>query len=528
MVDFIVVGGGSAGCVVASRLSENPDVSVLLLEQGPRDNSPYIHMPVTYYKTAQGNLLQRFEQVRSEADKHLGAQTMVQPRVLGGGSSVNAMLYIRGAPDDYERWVEQGATGWSYKEVLPFFKRSEDNDRLSNEAHGEGGPLGVSDPCYVHPLSRSWLKACQEAGLAFNADFNSGEQAGCGFYQLTIRNARRSSAAVAFLKPAQRRSNLKVRTDCRVLRIVFKQGRAVGVEIADGQRTSTIYADREVIISAGAINSPHLLMLSGVGPAAHLRSCGVDVVHDLPGVGQNLCDHVDIYMTYQLSGPYSYDRYKSPLWQSWAGLEYLLFRRGPVTSNVMDSGAFWSSSQSTDRPDIQYIFLCGSGIESGAPVPGGFGCTLNATHIRPKSRGWLGLRSSDPARPPHIVPNYLSEPSDLGCLVEAVQRGQEIMSQKALSKYIEREHMPGKQLMTKADYEQYIRQYAQSSLHPSGTCRMGTDDLAVLDPELRVRGLDGLRVIDASAMPSVVSGNTNAPTIMIGERGADFILRSLT
>ncbi len=523
MVDYIVVGGGSAGCAVAGRLSEDPACSVVLFEAGPRDTNLFIHLPATYYKTAKGPLLTRYV---LEPLKHQKkpVMTMVQARVLGGGSSVNAMVYIRGCPEDYDRWASEGAPGWSYREVLPYFKRAEDNNQFSNDVHGTGGPLGVSSQRYTHSLTRSWLRACQEAGIPYNPDFNSGKQAGCGLYQVTIRNGRRCSAATAYLKPAARRPNLTVRTGHQVTRILIEKGRTVGIEYIENGRKTQMRADREVIVCAGAIGSPHLLLLSGIGPADQLKRNGVPVIQDLKGVGNNLQDHVDIYLIYQLTGQCSYDKYKKLPWQISAGLQYALFRRGPATSNICEGGAFWWGNRADPLPDLQLHFLPGAGIEEGVDtVPGGNGCTLNICQTRPKSRGFVALRSNDASQPPLVSPNYLSDPYDLDRLVEATKLGQNIMGQSALRQFIQAEILPGRDLRSKDDYQKFVYENAQGALHPSGTCKMGTDEWAVVDPFLRVRGIDGLRVADTSVMPHLVSGNTNAPAIMIGERAADFI-----
>lgn len=523
MVDYIVVGGGSAGCATAGRLSEDADASVLLLEQGSRDWNPYIHMPVTYFKTAKGNLLTRYALEPMAGQSHAMAP-MVQGHVLGGGSSVNGMVYIRGCPEDYDGWATAGCTGWSYRDVLPFFKRAEDNERFSNEVHGTGGPLGVSDQRYTHPLTKDWLRACQEIGMPYNGDFNSGSQAGCGLYQITTRNGRRSSAAVAYLAPGKGRPNLTVKTNVQVLRVVVEHGRAVGVQCIQNGKTVTWRAEREVILCCGAIGSPHLLLRSGIGPAAHLKAKGVPVMHDLPGVGRNLQDHVDVNLLYELAKPYSYDKYKKLRWQAWAGLEYALFRSGPVTSNVCEGGAFWYGHKTDPLPDLQYHFLPGAGVESGVDiVPGGNGCSLVAYQTRPRSRGFIELRNDDLTAPPLVNPGYLSDEYDLACLVEGVKIGQDIMRQPAIARHIRREHLPGKPLKTRAEYEAFVRQNAKGALHPSGACKMGTDAMAVVDPQLRIHGLDGLRVADTSIMPSVPSGNTNAPAIMVGERAADFV-----
>jgi choline dehydrogenase len=519
--DYIVVGGGSAGSAVAGRLSEDPDATTVLFEAGPSDWNPFIHLPVTYYKTQRMLRRIQVEPLKHQFDM---APTTGQAEVLGGGSSVNAMIYIRGCPEDYDRWVDAGAQGWAYKDVLPFFKKSEANEVFAGAAHGVDGPLSVSSPRAPLPLTKAWLRACQEAGLSFNADFNSGTQAGCGFYQATIGNGRRCSAAVAYLKPARKRKNLQILTGKPVVRIVIENGRAIGVEYHDGNERKTAYAEREVIICAGAVGSPRLLLLSGIGPADHLTEVGVKVEHDLPGVGQNLQDHIDAYLVYDLNGPISYDRYKKLRWQLVAGLEYLLFRGGPVTSNVAEAGAFWWADRTDPLPDLQYHFLPGAGVEEGVDkTPSGNGCTLNVYGCRPWSRGSISLRSPDPSVPIKLDPRYLSDHRDLDILVEGIKLGEEIMRQPSMRAHIKAPHLPAAPLKSKADYENFVRRNAQGALHLSGACKMGVDEMAVVDPALRVHGVDGLRVADTSIMPFVLSGNLNGPAIMIGERAADFV-----
>ena len=522
--DYIVVGGGSAGCVVASRLSEAAGASVLLLEEGGRDSSPYIHVPGAYYKTAQGTLLKRYPWIGPESHGGDSPQTMVQASVLGGGSSVNAMIYIRGIPADYDGWAANGASGWSYEEVLPYFTRAEDNNRFCNEVHGVGGPIAVSDPDYIHPLSRVWLRACQQAGLPFNPDFNSGTSLGCGIYQINTRAGRRSSAAVEYLPRAQGGGGLSVRTECRATRIVFEAHRAVGVEFVRSGKLLRATCNREIVLSAGAINSPKLLLLSGVGDPAHLEQHRIRVNHALPGVGLNLQDHIEASLVYQLKNTDSYDKYKKVHWQALAALRYLLFRDGPASSNLIESGAFWGGELSDKTPDIQYFFIPGAGIEEGVEgVPGGSGCTVNIGQIRPRSRGSVRLAGEDPTLPPEIRPNYFSASYDLERLVQGCELAEEIMTRPAFKPFVARQHTPGVQFGTRQDSLRYWRKYAHAALHPVGTCRMGTDELAVVDSRLQVRGLERLRVVDASIMPALVSGNTNAACIMIGEKGAAMI-----
>jgi choline dehydrogenase len=522
--DYIIVGGGSTGCVVASRLSEDPSIRVLLIEEGPRDFSPYIHIPGAYYKTAQGDLLKRIPWEPMPEQERVETPTMVQARVLGGGSSVNAMIYIRGVPSDYEQWVGLGAEGWGYADVLPFFKRAEDNNRFCNEAHGVGGPLGVSDVDYIHPLTRAWLQACQQAGLPYNPDFNSGDPAGCGLYQITARNGRRSSAAVAYLNPARKRSNLRIETGTTVTRVIIEKGRAVGVECAKGVRKTVYRADQEVIVSTGAIATPKLLMLSGIGPSEQIRRHGIEVHADLPGVGQNLQDHIEISLVYQLNGPHSYDKYKKLHWKAAAGLNYALFRNGPASSNLIEGGAFWWGDKTEAIPDIQYLLVVGAGIEEGVDaVPGGNGCTVNLGQIRPRSRGEVTLLSSDPAANPRVAPRYFSDSYDLDAITDGTMAALDIMTQPAIAKFVAARHTPGPSLRTREDIRAFCVKDAHAALHPAGTCRMGRDDMAVVDPKLRVHGIEGLRVADASVMPTLISGNPNSVCIMIGERAADFL-----
>jgi choline dehydrogenase len=519
--DYIIIGGGSAGCALAARLTEQADIRVLLLEAGPQDKNPYIHMPVGFAKMTAGPLTWG---LKTAPQKHAHDREIpyAQARVLGGGGSINAEVFTRGCPEDYDAWAaEFGCEGWAFRDVQPYFLRSEDNDSLAGDWHGVGGPLGVSTLA-AQPLTKGFVQSCQQLGMPYNPDFNGPTQAGAGAYQTTIRNAKRCSAAVGYLRPALKRPNLTLRTDAMIRRIVVEKGRAVGVELMAGE---TLRAEREVIVTAGAIGSPKLMMLSGLGPADHLRAHGIDVVADLPGVGQNLHDHFGVDIVYELNGPHSFDKYNKPHWMAWAAIEYALFRKGPVASNIVEGGAFWFADKAAATPDLQFHFLVGAGVEAGVPAIGsGSGCTLNSYTLRPRARGSVTLRSADPADAPIIDPNFLGDPYDLKTSTEGVKISREILSQPAMRRFVKKEHFPGDAVRTQAEFEDYARRYGRTSYHPVGTCRMGVDDGAVVDPELRVRGVEGLRICDSSIMPRLVSSNTNAPSIMIGEKAADLIL----
>lgn len=524
--DYVIVGGGSSGCVLANRLTQDPNCRVLLVEAGGKDSHPYIHMPVGFAKMTSGPYTWGLV---TAPQKHANNREIAyaQGRVIGGGSSINAEVFIRGNPADYDRWAnEEGAEGWSFADVKPYFLRSEGNTMLSGEWHGAEGELGVSNPISPQPMSRAFVQSCQELGIPYNPDFNGAIQEGSGLYQTTTKNGKRCSAAVGYLRPAMARPNLTVETRCLVRRIVIENGRATGVELVrEGGGLETVRAESEVLLTAGAIGSPKLMMLSGIGPAWHLAEVGIEVRHDLPGVGENLNDHFGIDIVAELNGHKSLDKYNKPHWMVWAGAQYYLFGSGPVTSNVVEGGAFWYGDKANPVPDLQFHFLCGAGAEAGVPsVPkGSSGITLNSYTLRPKARGTVRLRSADPAALPVVDPNFLGHPDDLKTSVEGVKISRDIFLQSSLQKHIRKIRFPDESVRTQADFEAYARQYGRTSYHPTCTCKMGVDDMAVVDPSLRVRGIDALRICDSSVMPSLIGGNTNAATIMIAEKASDII-----
>lgn len=517
--DFIVVGGGSAGSVIAARLSENPDVSVLLLEAGGSDRHPFFHLPAGFAKMTKGIGAWGWSTTpqQSMQDKIFN---YTQAKVIGGGSAINAQIYTRGAAQDYDEWRQMGCEGWGYDDVLPYFKKSEHNDTYESKYHGKDGPMGVSQPAAPLPICDAFIEAAGQLGLPENKDVNGAKQDGAGYYQLTQRNARRSSAAMAFLAPNKSRKNLTVQLRAQVHRITVENGRATGVEMVDGTK---ITADREVILSSGAIGSPRLLQLSGIGPADELKALGIDAVYDQPGVGANLQDHLDLYAICEVTGPHTYDRFAKLHLSAFAGLQYLLTRKGPVASSLFETGGFWYADENARSPDIQMHLGLGTGIEAGVEVMPNGGVTLNACHLRPRSRGSVRLQSDNPADMPLIDPNYLSDPYDREMSIRGLKLVQEILAQDALKPYVMAERLPGPDVRTDEDYFNFICNHSKTSHHCAGTCRMGTDAYAVLDSRLRFNGIEGLRVADASVMPTVNSSNTNAPSIMIGEKAADMI-----
>ena len=518
--DFIIVGGGSAGAVLAARLSEGAS-RVLLLEAGGNDRHLFYHLPAGFAKMTRGIGSWGWHTV---PQRHLSDRVIryTQAKVIGGGSSINAQIYTRGNALDYDEWRQKGCAGWGNEDVLPYFRKAEDNDTFANRYHAKGGLLGVSKPRSPLPICEAFFAAAAQIGIPRNSDMTGECQDGVGYYQLTQKNYRRSSTAVAYLRPARSRTNLTVRTDAQVLRIVLEKGRAIGVELA----VEGIVLGEEIILSSGAIGSPRLLQLSGIGPADHLRSVGIQVALDQPGVGSDLQDHLDLFVIAECTGPHTYDRFAKPHLSALAGLQYLLTRRGPVASSLFETGGFWYADSNARSPDVQFHLGLGSGIEAGvAAMPKG-GVTLNSAYLRPRSRGTVRLASADPMAAPLIDPNYWADPYDRDMSIRGLKLAQEIMRQDALKPFVLAERQPGPDVRTNEDYFNYACAHAKTDHHPAGTCRMGSDPAAVVDLELRFNGIDGLRVVDASVMPSLISSNTNAATIMIAEKAADMIKAS--
>jgi choline dehydrogenase len=517
--DVVVVGAGSAGCALAGRLSEDPSLRVLLLEAGGSDDVLEVQVPAALYKTWR---TRRDWNYTTEPQPGLGGRRLFWPRgkLLGGSSSINAMIYIRGAAADYDEWASlTGDESWSAEHVLPLFRRMEDNARGADRFHGVGGPLRVEDPRSPHSWSRAAVESAVAAGYPRNDDFNGATQEGVGLYQLTQRRGRRWSAADAYLHPAVDRSNLTVRTGALTTRVLVSGGRATGVEYRSGGRTHTASAAAEVILAGGAVNSPQLLMLSGIGPAAHLREVGVDVVHDLPGVGGGLQDHPLVPVVWHTRSGRSLFRAESPSgYARWFGA-----RRGPLTSNLAEAGLFTRSRPDLPEPDLQYHFLPVKFWQQAQVDPDVDAFTAAAVLVHVHSRGSVRLRSADPTWAPAIDAGYLTDERDLDALVCGVEKAREIAACGPLADVLAEEWSPGGTVYSRDGLRQSVRDTLESLYHPVSSCRMGVDDDAVVDPQLRVHGLDGLRVVDASVMPTLVRGNTNAPTIMIAERAADLI-----
>jgi choline dehydrogenase len=521
MYDYIIVGAGSAGCVLANRLTEDPSTTVLLLEAGGLDEEQAIHIPATFASLFKSPLDWAYE---TEEQPHLHNRRLYWPRgkVLGGSSSINAMVYIRGNRRDYDHWQTLGNQGWSYSNVLPYFKKAENQERealRTSEYHGTGGPLNVTDLRTVNPLTHAFVEAGMEASLPLTHDFNGEEQDGVGIYQVTQKQGQRHSVAVAYIHPILNRPNFTLQTHTLVTNLIFDGTRAVGIAYIQNGEQPQVTANKEVILSGGTINSPQLLMLSGIGPANHLNNLGISVVVDLPGVGQNLQDHPAVPVLYACAQPVSLIHGQTPEHL----LNFMENKMGPLTSNIAEGGAFVRTQANLPMPDIQYHFVPAYYLNHGFTMPEGDGYTIAPCVLHPQSRGFIALRSPNPAEAPIIQPNYFADEADMQVLLEGIKFARKMGETQAFMPYRDVETHPGSQIQSDAEIAEYICDYVETLYHPVGTCKMGNDSMAVVDADLRVRGVEGLRVIDASIMPTLVGGNTNAPTIMIAEKAADLI-----
>ncbi|MFZ5779487.1 MAG: GMC family oxidoreductase [Pseudomonadota bacterium] len=521
--DYVIIGAGSAGCTIANRLAEDLALRILVIEAGPPDDSFKLKMPAGFASLGEASPYNwRYE---TTPQKHCNDRRMYWPRgkTLGGSSSINAMLYVRGHASDYDHWRQLGNEGWSYDEVLPFFKKAEHNERGPNEFHGVDGPLNVADQASPLAINEAFLNGAIQAGYKRNDDFNGAEQDGVGYYQVTQKDRQRWSAASAYLRPAVERNknNVHVISNALVERIILDKDRAMGVRYVVDGRDEVARCSREIILCGGAVNSPQLLMLSGIGPADHLKSLGIRPLHDLPGVGANLQDHLDAALLQFCRTRDTYDRAN----QLWALYQYAAKKKGPGTSPIAESGGFVRTRPGLSAPDIQFHFLPVLVVDHGRTRIRRNGYSLHVCALRPESRGTIRLKSRDPKEHPLIDANYLAERSDLDTLVAGVKIGRDILAGSAFDPYRSEEFQPGSAVKADAEIEQWIRAKCETIYHPVGTCRMGPDNdpMAVVDNRCRVRGLQGLRVVDASVMPTLVGGNTNAPTIMIAERVAAFM-----
>jgi choline dehydrogenase len=524
--DYIVVGAGSAGCVLVNRLTADGKYSVLLLEAGPEDSHLWIHIPLGYGRLFKEKAVNWMYQ--TEPEPGLNGRNVFQPRgkVLGGSSSINGLLYVRGQHEDYDRWRQHGNLGWGFDDVLPYFKKAEDQTRGGDDFHGVGGPLPVSDWRHADPLSAAFVDAAAEVGFPKNSDFNGATQEGAGFFQTTTKGGRRASTAVAYLRPAKARPNLHVETSALAEQILFEGRRAVGVSYRAAGIPRTARARKEILISGGAFNSPQLLQLSGVGPADLLRQHGIEVVLDAPGVGNDLQDHMQVRVVMRCSQAITLnDIVNNPIRKVLTGLRYAAFRTGPLTIAAGTSGAFFKTNPRLATPDIQIHFLPFSTDKMGEKLHPFSGFTASVCQLRPESRGSLRIKSAEPAAPPEIRINYLASDVDRATNVEGLKILRRILHAQALAPYVVEEVDPGDKITSDEALLAYCRARGTTIYHPTSTCRMGNDPLAVVDQRLRVRGIDGLRVIDASVMPDLVSGNTNAPVIMIAEKASDLILQ---
>jgi choline dehydrogenase len=522
--DFIVIGAGSAGCAVAARLSEDPRTRVVLLEAGGEDKNRWIHIPLGFGKTfADPSVNWCYE---TEPDPGAGDRRVFWPRgkVLGGSSSINGMVYIRGQAEDFDHWRQLGNSGWSYDDVLPYFRRAEHQTRGADEFHGTGGPLCVSDVPDHHPICEAFIETAVELGFPRNDDFNGARQDGVGYHQTTTRQGKRCSTAVGYLRPAMQRPNLQVITEALTEKILFEGRRAIGVAFRRGGETHTARAAREIILCGGAVNSPQLLMLSGIGPQQHLAGLGIPVVQNLPGVGQSLQDHYSAPLKLKCRLPITVnDVMQSNVKKLKVGLQYYMFRTGPLAMCTSPAALFARTRPELASPDIKLSIQPFSAARPQDGLHPWSGFSMIVYQLRPDSRGEIKLKSASPADPPAVYPNYLTAETDQRTIVDGLKLCRQLLAQPALAAFLESEYLPGLAVQSDAELLDFARRRGGTVFHPTSTCKMGIDAMAVVDPELRVRGVEGLRVADASVMPTVVSGNTNAATIMIGEKTADLV-----
>ncbi len=523
--DYVVVGGGTAGCVLANRLSADGRHRVVLLEAGPRDTSPWIHLPIGYGKTMVHKTLNWG--FYTEPEPAMNDRPIYWPRgrTLGGSSSINGLIFVRGQAEDYDHWADLGNDGWGWRDVLPYFIRSEHNSRGASATHGGDGPLWCSDIRHKHELIERIIAGAGEIGVRRTDDFNGGDQEGVGYYQLFTRNGLRCSTAVAYLRPAEGRANLRVETDAHATGLILDGKRAVGVRVRQRGRAVEVRAAREVILAAGALQSPQLLLLSGIGPAAALRPHGIPVQHELAGVGENLQDHLQIRLIYRLTKPITTnDDLRTLFGKARIGLRWLLTRSGPLAVGINQGGLFTRVMPGPGTPDIQFHFATLSADMAGGQPHPWSGCTFSVCQLRPESRGTVTLRGADPFAAPVMRANYLATETDRRCTVEGIKFARRLAGTQALRPLIRSEEKPGPGVTDDAGLLDFARASGATIFHPSGTCKMGTDPLAVVDPALRVHGMEGLRVVDCSIMPTLVSGNTSAPAVMIAEKASDLIL----
>ncbi|HTJ03360.1 MAG TPA: choline dehydrogenase [Methylovirgula sp.] len=523
--DYVIVGGGTAGCVLANRLSADGRSRVLMLEAGPKDSSIWIHLPIGYGKTMFHKTLNWG--FYTDPEPAMKGRQIYWPRgrTLGGSSSINGLIFIRGQAADYDQWAELGNRGWGWKDVLPYFIRSEHNTRGASAAHGGEGPVWCSDIKHKHELIETIIAGANELGIPRRDDFNAGEQEGVGYYQLFTHNGWRCSSAVAYLRPVEKRANLRVEVNAQATGVILDGKHAAGVRFQQNGQNFEATARREVILAAGALQSPQLLLLSGIGPAQELRDLGIDVAHDLPGVGENLQDHLQIRLIYKVAKPITTnDDLASLFGQAKIGLQWLLTRSGPLGVGINQGALFTRVLPESATPDVQFHFATLSADLAGAKPHPFSGCTFSVCQLRPESRGKIALRSADPLAKMSIKANYLATETDRRCTVEGIKLGRRIANTHALKGLLTEEYKPGPSALSDDEILDFARGAGATIFHPSGTCKMGDDPMAVVDDRLRVRGVAGLRVVDCSIMPTLVSGNTCSPVVMIAEKASDMIL----